>query len=125
MRLWHQDLIKKLHRQQLLGQHREVAALRGNGWGKPHSTVNYVFKHDYQKLVDYHYVVMKEMMDRGYDVKDINWFNPWYRGKTIGFDSDVKYANVKYNGNIYSEHNDDYMQECLLNLENKGHKITR
>lgn len=34
MRLWHQELISKLPRQQLLGQHHEIAALRGNGWGK-------------------------------------------------------------------------------------------
>lgn len=33
MRLWHQDLITRLPRQQLLGQHRECAALRGAGWG--------------------------------------------------------------------------------------------
>lgn len=43
MRLWHQDLIKHLPRQQLLGQHRECAALRGKGWGKKHDTVDYVF----------------------------------------------------------------------------------
>ncbi len=34
MRLWHEKLISKLPRAQLLGQHREIAALRGNGWGK-------------------------------------------------------------------------------------------
>jgi uncharacterized protein (TIGR02328 family) len=34
MRLWHEELISKLPRAQLLGQHREVAALRGKGWGK-------------------------------------------------------------------------------------------
>ncbi len=34
MRLWHQSLISRLPRQQLLGQHREIAALRGNGWGE-------------------------------------------------------------------------------------------
>ena len=32
MRLWHEALLPKLPRQQLLGQHREVAALRGAGW---------------------------------------------------------------------------------------------
>ncbi|MCG0885083.1 hypothetical protein IMAU10574_02444 [Lactiplantibacillus plantarum] len=42
MRLWHEQLIHQLPRQQLLGQHRELAALRGNGWGKNHATVNYV-----------------------------------------------------------------------------------
>lgn len=33
MRLWHEVLIPKLPRQQLLGQHRECCALRGKGWG--------------------------------------------------------------------------------------------
>lgn len=41
MRLWHEDLIAKLPRPQLLGQHRECCALRGNGWGKKHATVDY------------------------------------------------------------------------------------
>ncbi|MEG2409297.1 pyrimidine dimer DNA glycosylase/endonuclease V, partial [Lactococcus sp.] len=54
MRLWHESLIKKLPRQQLLGQHRECCALRGKGWGKPHSTVNYVFNYSPYKLFQYH-----------------------------------------------------------------------
>ena len=45
MRLSHEELISKLPRQQLLGQHREYCALRGNGWGKKHATVDYVFEH--------------------------------------------------------------------------------
>ena len=103
MRLWHQDLITKLPRQQLLGQNRECASLRGLGWGRKHATVNYVFKHDYQKLVDYHYLIMQEMLRRGYEVRDLNWLNPWYRGKRVGFDHNVKYENRIYNGrqNIY------------------------
>lgn len=40
MRLWHQSLIPKLPRQQLLGQHRECCALRGLGWGKKHKELN-------------------------------------------------------------------------------------
>ncbi len=39
MRLWYQDIILRLPRQQLLGQHREIAALRGCGLGKQHATV--------------------------------------------------------------------------------------
>ena len=39
MRLWHEALISKLPRQQLLGQHRECCALRGAGWGRKHSVV--------------------------------------------------------------------------------------
>ena len=43
MRLWHEKLIPILPDAQLLGQHRECAALRGNGWGKKHSTVDYIY----------------------------------------------------------------------------------
>ena len=39
MRLWHEALISQLPRPQLLGQHRECCALRGNGWGRKHATV--------------------------------------------------------------------------------------
>jgi uncharacterized protein (TIGR02328 family) len=120
MRLWHEQLITKLPRHQLLSQHRECAALRGLGWNKPHSTVNYVFKHDYQKLVDYHYLIMREMLKRGYNVCNIDWFNPWYRGKIKGYDSNVKYTPQKYKTNVYVEHDENYLIECLENLKGKG-----
>ena len=67
MRLWHQSLIPKLPRQQLLGQHRECCALRGRGWGRNHSVVNYVFEYSPARLVAYHYLVMNEMQERGYN----------------------------------------------------------
>ncbi|MFP9126015.1 pyrimidine dimer DNA glycosylase/endonuclease V, partial [Enterococcus faecalis] len=54
MRLWHEKLISKLPRQQLLGQHRECCALRGNGWGKKHATVDYVFHYSPYRLFQYH-----------------------------------------------------------------------
>lgn len=68
MRLWHQALIPYLPRQQLLGQHRECCALRGKGWGRKHKIVNYVFKHDFSKLFDYHRCIIDEMHFRGYYV---------------------------------------------------------
>ena len=43
MRLWHEQIIHLLPKNQLLGQHRECCALRGNGWKKKHKTVDYVF----------------------------------------------------------------------------------
>ena len=66
MRLWHQCLINRLPQHQLLGQHRECAALRGNGWGKRHATVNYVFDHSPYLLYRYHLLVIAEMESRGY-----------------------------------------------------------
>ena len=67
MRLWHEELIPLLPRQQLLGQHRECCAMRGNGWGKKHRVVDYVFKHSLHDLELYHAKVMQEMFNRGYN----------------------------------------------------------
>ena len=62
----HQKLIPYLDNQRLLGQHRECCALRGNGWGKKHSVVDYVFTHNPTYLARYHSLVMDEMFRRGY-----------------------------------------------------------
>ena len=123
MRLWHEDLITKLPRQQLLGQHRECCALRGNGWGMNHSTVNYVFKYPMSHLVAYHNKVMEEMTNRGYIVNS-NWFNPWYRGKNVGFDNNMVLNFEGLGNNIYSEHNNNYYKECVGNLRQKGITIS-
>ena len=123
MRLWHQDLIDKLPRQQLLGQHRECCALRGKGWGKKHSTVDYVFEYDPARLVAYHYLIIEEMIDRGYN-PDMKWVEENYRGKNLVTDndfcspSDVEWS-LRTKGNIYPEHNDQYLQECVDNLHSK------
>jgi uncharacterized protein (TIGR02328 family) len=123
MRLWHQDLIPYLPRQQLLGQHRECAALRGNGWGKKHAIVDYVFKYHPSHLIAYHFLIMNEMQRRGYKV-DKNWYLTYYRGKSCdGWIHTCKTAvttMVEYNYKIYPEHDDKYLQECLLNLKNKN-----
>ena len=39
MRLWHQELLEKIPRQQLLGQHRECCAL--SGCSKSHQMISY------------------------------------------------------------------------------------
>lgn len=122
MRLWHEALIPKLPRQQLLGQHRECCALRGAGWGKPHSTVNYVFDHSKMWLYIYHMKVMEEMIKRGY-CPDLHWGDYRYQGKNLPLMTTVPYEkgiNRKFTEIVYPEHNDQYLQECLDNLERKG-----
>ena len=127
MRLWHQDLIPYLPRQQLLGQHRELCALRGKGWGRKHSVVNYVFKYNPAYLVAYHYLIMDEMKHRGYHPDEI-WYQVFYRGKELGIQENWIDKNkfielCKNNDFIFLEHNDKYLQECLDNLKNKGIEI--
>ena len=119
MRLWHQQLLPYLPRQQLLGQHRECAALRGNGWGRRHSVVNYVFDHSPALLVSYHLLVMAEMERRGYHPDPI-WKNPNWRGSSLGETPWIEDFSPSDCTPIYPEHNDKYLQECLENLKNKN-----
>ena len=130
MRLWHQSLIHYLPNKQLLGQHRECCALRGKGWGKKHSVVNYVFKYDFAYLYEYHLLVMAEMTKRGYVVTP-NWYDRTYRGQYMpnALLNDVGY--YVYHGMpyacaplIYLEHDDNYLRECLLNLKSKHAELT-
>lgn len=123
MRLWHQSIISKLPRQQLLGQHRECCALRGKGWGKRHSVVNYVFEHPMEALEDYHAIVMEEMVRRGYKPNPLWWFRG-YRGKHLG---ELVMFGIRANevipprkDKVYFEHNDSYLNECIKNLQGKG-----
>jgi uncharacterized protein (TIGR02328 family) len=131
MRLWHQSLIPHLDRQRLLGAHRECAALRGRGWGKPHSVVNYVFTHDPALLVAYHYIIIEEMRRRGYNPDPI-WENPDWRGSALGEQSGFAnkklvndlWMNINQMGKIiYPEHDGNYLQECIDNLKGKGIEI--
>lgn len=117
MRLWHEEIIHLLPRNQLLGQHRECCALRGNGWGKKHKTVDYVFEYSPYFLFAYHLLVINEMEKRGYNVSE-EWKDKNYRGKTR-----EKYNNLEkevINSPIYKEHNSEYLLECIENLRNKG-----
>lgn len=116
MRLWHYELISKLPRQQLLGQHRECCALRGLGFYKKHSTIDYIKKYGINKLYQYHLLVITEMKKRGYNV-DPKWLNPFYRGKKLNIDM---VNQIQSKNGIYPEHNDKYLVECLQNLKNKG-----
>lgn len=127
MRLWHQQLIPLLPGPQLLGQHRECCALRGKGWGRPHSTVNYVFEYNPLRLYMYHKLVMREMQQRGYNPAQ-EWFDYNYRGKRcppykFSEEEYSKYAqkfSTRKHKNIYPEHNASYIRECIENLSGKG-----
>lgn len=120
MRLWHEELIEKLPRQQLLGQHRECCALRGNGWKKKHATVDYVFEYSPYKLYQYHMKIMNEMKRRGYK-NDPLWEDYLYRGKSC--EPFCQLEEIKATFPLYPEHDDTYLTECLDNLMEKGIKL--
>ena len=121
MRLWPLAILDQLPRQQLLGQHRECCALRGKGWGRKHSTVDYVFTYSLGHLYEYHLRVMAEMVRRGYNV-DVLWNNRLYRGKKMpkGLLQTIGIYVAREGDRIYREHNKRYIEECAKNLAAKG-----
>ena len=130
MRLWHEDLFTELSKQRILGQHREICGMRGAGWGQNHSTVNYVWDYRPVRLLIFH----RRLMDIGgkrFGIKFTSeWFNPHYRGKNLGFDESDNWLTPSEeidfetdNGDpfpIYLEHDDEYLEECVDNLQEKG-----
>ena len=126
MRLWHQYIINQLPQKQLCGQWRECAALLGNGWGKKHKTVDYVFTHSESFLVAYSILVFYEMRKRKYNPNPkmirnqlLKRYSEKEVNKFIILGKDIFQRNTL----IYKEHNNEYLQECLLNLKNKGIEI--
>ena len=120
MRLWHEQMIPLLPKNQLLGQHRECCALRGNGWNKKHKTVDYVFTYSPYNLFIYHSKIMDEMEKRGYRVSR-EWRDKNYRGQKAESYSNLEETNISTP--IYKEHNEEYLQECIENLTGKGIKL--
>lgn len=123
MRLWHQELIEKLPNNQLSGQHRECCALRGNGWGRKHKTVDYVFKHSPYMLYEYHLLIMREMRKRGRKVDKL-WYNPLYRGRFSRWHTYEELNYEQHGEIIYKEHNEKYLEECIANLRSKGKLVS-
>ena len=120
MRLWHEQIIHLLPKNQLLGQHRECCALRGNGWNKKHKTVDYVFKYSPYNLFIYHSKIMDEMEKRGYRVST-EWRDKNYRGQKAKSYSNLEEINIS--SPTYKEHNSEYLAECIENLAGKGIKL--
>ena len=120
MRLWHEQIIHLLPKNQLLGQHRECCALRGNGWNKKHKTVDYVFTYSPYNLFIYHSKIMDEMEKREYRVS-IEWRDKNYRGQKAESYSNLEETNISTP--IYKEHNSEYLLECIENLAGKGIKL--
>lgn len=123
MRLWHQSLIPVLPRQQLLGQHRECCALRGLSWGQKHSTIQYIFNHPFSQLVSYHFLVIQEMKNRGYNPNK-TWSDPLYRGKRHEPDPGETWGSGTET-KPYPEHSGDYLRLCIDNLAGKLRKAEK
>ncbi|KAK8792832.1 hypothetical protein WA158_004996 [Blastocystis sp. Blastoise] len=126
MRIWHQYLIKLLPDQWLLGQHREICALRGKGWLKKHPYINFTFEHPIEKLIAFHFFVLEECTKRGF-VCDSQWFVKNYRGHQIGIDPNIsislidQYINqiTKLKSPLYDEFTTIYLEKDITDLNKR------
>jgi len=115
MRIWHKELIPYLPREQLIAQWRELSAIASNikTKGTPnHILVNKVMNYPFNDFITYAAAVRQEMTYRGYRTMDSVW-------KKI-----TSIANDDYNIMPLDEifngwHNDRYLLQCILNLEEK------
>jgi uncharacterized protein (TIGR02328 family) len=96
--------------------------MRGKGWGRKHSVVDYVWKHNYLTLFFYHTYVMAEAIKRGVKIDDV-WKDPLYRGKVLGSVEVKTLPNVEQRHYyLYPEHDQDYFMECVALLRAKQDK---
>ena len=102
MRLWHQDLLHFLDDRRLLGQWRELCALRGRGWGRKHATIDYVFRHSYSLLFDFQRVVFGKMTERGFKpdpvwvgLKAVSTGDGYHSSYQVWRGSGLAYADVE------------------------------
>lgn len=114
MRLWHNGLIEFLPQQMLISQWRECIAIKKQ-WEKntlKHRLVSYVLNYNKSYFYTYTYLIVKEMKKR----------NIKYQEKYIKEIYKFCYKDTKDFGNyleMYPEHNQRYLQQCLFNLEEK------
>ena len=104
MRLWHYEIIKYLPNSQLLAQWRELNSIYKN---QPnHILINYVYCYPKEYLKSYSDIVMREMVDRGYNIKSLDAYNSYFEG-------------VSSNNEHFMEHNNRYLLQNFCNLEEK------
>lgn len=120
MRLWHNNLISYLPRQQLLGQWRECCLIAKNiaEKGTPnHILVNPIMDYPPSHFISYCLHVAKTLAERGYEVDmqkieklfSIDMFREDWQ--LIGY--------VPTERRFQEWHTDRYLEQCLMNLEEK------
>lgn len=117
MRLWHYELIPVLPKAMLVSQWRECLAIKRQ-WEKgtlKHRLVSYVMDYDKRYFIDYVSKVTGEMIKRKINY-NINYYYEMFNFCLI----DTNLGNITILKDIYKEHNDRYLKQCLYNLQEKA-----
>ena len=117
MRLWHKNLLSVLPRLQLVSQYRECCCIAKSiaEKGTPnHILVNRIMDYPLNHFASYTAFVIAEMRARGYKVNSDKFWK--WMSKTDWCSPDF----IKISGGLFEGwHNDRYLRQCLLNLQEK------
>lgn len=100
MRCWHWKLIPYLPKSQLLAQWRELNSIFKKQ--DKHILINYVYEYPEEDLKIYAFLVVGEMLDRGYKVKNADNYN-------------IDRFRVPFR----CHHTQRYLKQCFYNLQEK------
>ena len=121
MRLWHKSLIDVLPDKQLISQWREIVciSIRLAKLGTPeHILVNRILEYPIDHFYSYtELLVLPEIRRRGYRISFDAW-NKFAENLNI-FSGKEIYEMVGYNELFQGWHSTRYLQQCILNLEEK------
>lgn len=115
MRLWHYRLLPYLPRQQLLSQWRECCCIAKSitEKGTPnHILVNKIMDYPIDHFMTYCNLVAKEMCSRGYKCNSTR-LTKWTKQLVD------KYTLVSSDDLFSGWHNDRYLNQCIINLQEK------
>ena len=107
MRLWHYELIQYLPKSQLLAQWRELNSIFKKQ--DKHILINYIYEYPKEDLMSYSYMVVNEMLRRGYKIKNTTNWNTYFK-ENLGLLPDKPFKN---------HHHYRYLKQCFYNLQEK------
>ena len=121
MRLWHKDLIPFLPDDQLLGQWRECCAIASNlaTYGEPHHIlVNRLINYTIYHFWTYSLITLRtEFVKRGYSYSDATVAH--FINNLVTYCGRSNFSEIDHNRLFEGWHSTRYLQQCILNLEEK------
>lgn len=129
MRLWHKDLINYLPKGQLLSQWKELNSIFKNQ--NKHILINDVYKYHKVHLLEYSFLVIKEMYKRHFKINSFEKMSKYFSDEfplialTLSSGNlpkdtiDDILAECNYEKLFYKNHTEDYLVKCYFNLKEK------
>lgn len=108
MRIWHWKLLPYLPKSQLVAQWRELNSIFKKQ--DKHILINYIYEYEASDLYSYSLMVITELKERGYKIKNYDNFNRFFTRYVLMYEIKKPFEN---------HHTKQYLLQCFMNLEEK------